>query len=699
MVDIKCYFNIIKDLVSSEKTTVIIDNNILSITDSIYNCDINGYSNNKHKYCINITTYEYSNNISAPNPEITILIYTEQNKLIENIKLLNYSENMLLNGRYIINNFINNNVNLKIDTINVEVINNNVNIILNTIKENDDEIYDYVIIGFGACTSVVAYNLGRDSSVKTLILEKGTNQLNNPNVLNPYKIGVLQNDTSITNQVLSTSNNTNGYGRNLLVKIGNTWGGGSSINYMVYDRGSSQEWSFMSKYNKVFDYNNLLENFWKKVEHYTGEPIDTPEYHGYSGDYYQVVAKSNALTNYYVNGFKNVLGLNYYMDNNAFQEEGIFPATYQNKVNFNDPDPYAFTRSSFSIGYTQNIVYADGSPLPNSGLKIKSQCLVDKLDINKDTGKVIGVYYIEGDVSKYVKVRKLVILGAGAYGSPAILQRSGIGNSNDLAPLGINTIINNNNVGNNLKIQYGLNLLTKVDKNISDNCPLNKYNYFAFGGLSYFPTIINGKESELKRACYNFLLNLVITQDSSVTGLAQKLYDSKTQTLMSYEAWSLSPYTKGNVKINSKDPLININYTYDTYSDSRDIDVSIYMLDTALKVINDMNEQAGKEIISIAYPENFSSYLVNRESKEVLLKSLPYPTNHPYGTCVISDNALTGVVDKNLHVFGLNNVMITDASVLCDNSVSAGTGSQLFALGHAASEIIKNMYGNGIITY
>lgn len=368
----------------------------------------------------------------------------------------------------------------------------------------------------------------------------------------------------------------------------------------------------------------------------------------------------------------------------------------QQKVNFSDPNPVSFTRSTFPISYTQNLVYPDGNSLPNSNLTIYSNCIVDKLEIDKLTGIVTGVYYLQDDKPKFVRVRKLVILSAGAYNTPAILLRSGIGNSNDLAPLGIKTIINNNNVGADFQNQYGSSFLLKVDKNIANKCPLNKFNFFAFPVSAYYPTVSNGIENEDKRQCYSFIVNAALPLDASVTGLSQKLYDPNTQALMTYQSWTLAPFTRGKVKISSKDPTIEFDYTLDTYTDTRDLDINIYMLDTMNAVIADINKQAGSEIISVAFPENLSTYLSSRSGKEILLKSYPYPTNHPYGTCRIGNNLYDGVVDSNLHVFGLKNLMICDASILPNGFVSAGTGGQLYGVGYGASMIIKDLYGDGI---
>ena len=51
-----------------------------------------------------------------------------------------------------------------------------------------------------------------------------------------------------------------------------------------------------------------------------------------------------------------------------------------------------------------------------------------------------------------------VVLCAGAYGSPAVLLRSGIGPSDDLAGLGISTRIDLPGVGANLHDHPGFNM-------------------------------------------------------------------------------------------------------------------------------------------------------------------------------------------------------------------------------------------------
>ena len=83
----------------------------------------------------------------------------------------------------------------------------------------------------------------------------------------------------------------------------------------------------------------------------------------------------------------------------------------------------------------------------NQLLHIASDFLVDRLII--EHGVVTGVIAIKDGVRSTVRAAR-VVLCAGAYGSPAILLRSGIGPAADLKRLGIPLVVDLPGVGANL---------------------------------------------------------------------------------------------------------------------------------------------------------------------------------------------------------------------------------------------------------
>jgi choline dehydrogenase-like flavoprotein len=147
--------------------------------------------------------------------------------------------------------------------------------------------YDFVIIGFGPAASTLAYMLGRDTTTSVLLLELGTNELENKIVLDPYGVFAVQNFPNIcTTTVTDTDFSPQSYGTRLQLYNGTTWGGGSSVNYQVYDRGSRFNWDRLRDFNPLFDYDLILKEFWLRVENYSCSPIKVNDKsHGLNGNF------------------------------------------------------------------------------------------------------------------------------------------------------------------------------------------------------------------------------------------------------------------------------------------------------------------------------------------------------------------------------------------------------------------------------
>jgi choline dehydrogenase len=95
--------------------------------------------------------------------------------------------------------------------------------------------------------------------------------------------------------------------------------------------------------------------------------------------------------------------------------------------------------------------------LPNadrSNLTVITGAFVKKIEFEKKDGAVTATgawYEIEGK-EKFVSTRGDVILSAGTIQSPQILELSGIGERGRLEKLGIDVIVDNPNVGENLQV-------------------------------------------------------------------------------------------------------------------------------------------------------------------------------------------------------------------------------------------------------
>jgi choline dehydrogenase len=89
------------------------------------------------------------------------------------------------------------------------------------------------------------------------------------------------------------------------------------------------------------------------------------------------------------------------------------------------------------------LTYLDGARhRPN--LTIRSEAVVDRVELGH--GRATGVRLVDGEVIEASQV----VLAAGAYASPAILARSGIGPADHLAELDIDIVSDVSGVGENL---------------------------------------------------------------------------------------------------------------------------------------------------------------------------------------------------------------------------------------------------------
>lgn len=87
-----------------------------------------------------------------------------------------------------------------------------------------------------------------------------------------------------------------------------------------------------------------------------------------------------------------------------------------------------------------------------SNLSLLTHALVSKIDLEKSgvKAKATGVQFIVGGETYTVKVNKEVIVCGGSCNSPQILELSGIGARNVLSKAGVDVIVENPYVGENL---------------------------------------------------------------------------------------------------------------------------------------------------------------------------------------------------------------------------------------------------------
>ena len=75
--------------------------------------------------------------------------------------------------------------------------------------------------------------------------------------------------------------------------------------------------------------------------------------------------------------------------------------------------------------------------------------LVDRIDF--EGTRAVGVTYIKNGQTHRLRAEREVILCGGAFNSPQILLRSGVGNADELSAMGIDVVADRPGVGENLQ--------------------------------------------------------------------------------------------------------------------------------------------------------------------------------------------------------------------------------------------------------
>ncbi|KAI0829921.1 alcohol oxidase-like protein [Trametes gibbosa] len=598
--------------------------------------------------------------------------------------------------------------------------------------------FDIILAGGGTAAGVIAGRLASACpSLRILLLEMGPHTQENPAHIQPARFLTHLFPGTKTARPMVARPSKDLDGRQLVTHCGQCLGGGSSINFAMYTRPPGSDYNdWANKFNNPgWSFDELLPLI-TKIENYQLSPGIKKPTHGYSGplkvsyggystsigeDYLATVAKYDKAR-VVMNDANTMID-----DNNHFERwpKWIDPATGRRS---DVPHHYLYNNASYG-----------------KNLQVEVGCIVKRVLI--EGGRAVGVEYVQNpDVHanadatiRTAKAAKMVVVSAGAFGSPVILERSGIG-----AP----DVLKRNNVP--VKVA-----LPGVGENYNDH-PLFFIPFLAPSDTVTLDGIVMSDPEELKKWSTQWVEKAMGLMSSNAVDGGCKLrptpselkaigpaFSDRWESFYAHSdkpmLWSgeigayvgpsppppgvrcfcfgtfgLYPSSVGSVHIASGD---DVNAPPEYESGALNTKEDVAMLRWGFKYARELGRRmssyrgeylpdqpvfpegsaaGGPEArrstpAPIDAPDIVYTEEDDKAIDEYIRSHLMYAW-HANGTCAMKPREQGGVVDSRLNVYGVRGLKVADISI-CPSNVGTNTYSTALTIGEKAAALIAEELG------
>ena len=532
--------------------------------------------------------------------------------------------------------------------------------------------FDYVIVGGGSAGSTLAARLSEDPKTTVCLLEAGGNGDHILIRAPAGVVGMLPGYGKISNWAYNTVPQPGLNGRRGYQPRGKALGGSSAINAMLYIRGHRSDYDGWADAGcDGWSWEECLPYF-RRAEN---NELGADAFHGDSGPLQVSQQKApRPISRAFVQAATECQHREV-ADFNTGENEGV--GLYQ-VTQFHDGARNG-ERCSTAAAYLHPIRAAR----PN--LTILTGAHATR--VLTEGKRATGVAYRRGRKQEQVMAAKEVILCGGAFNSPQLLQLSGIGAADDLRLHGIEVVHDLPGVGKNL--QDHLDFILAYKSKDTDNF-----------GIGLAGTIGLTKHILQWRRDGNSMISTPFAEGAGFLktdpGLDRpdvqlhfviSIVDDHARKLhlgygFSCHVCALRPYSRGEVFLESADPMAAPGIDPRFLSDPRDLQTTIKGAKMTREILQApaLKSYRDKELFGVTDGMSDADW-------EGHIRARADTIYHPVGTCKMGRDDMA-VVDARLKVRGLANVRVADASIMPE-IINGNTNATCIMIGEKAADMIK----------